>query len=240
MWRRSLGARLGETCTENFEYPFAMQARTPNPPNRCGWCGDDPLYVAYHDEEWGVPLHDDQRLFELLVLEGAQAGLSWITVLRKRGAYRDAFNGFDVARVAAYTDADVARLLANPGIVRNRLKVASAIRNARGVLAIQGEHGSFDRYLWAFVDGLPVRNAWHKLADLPVRTPLSDRLSKDLKQRGFNFVGSTICYSFLQAAGLVNDHLVDCFRYAHLNRPRSPSSTSSTASATRTSVQKRE
>lgn len=179
---------------------------------RCPWCGDDPLYVAYHDDEWGRPLHDDIRLFELLILEGAQAGLSWITVLRKREAYRVAFEGFDPVRVAAYTEADVERLLANPGIVRNRLKILSAIRNARGVLDLQREFGSFDAYLWGYVGGVPVRNAWRTLADLPARTPLSDRLAKDLKKRGFNFVGSTICYAFLQSAGLVNDHLAGCFR----------------------------
>lgn len=193
-----------------------MQSQVPNTTTRCGWCGDDPLYIAYHDQEWGVPLHDDQRLFELLILEGAQAGLSWITVLRKRAAYRAAFDGFDVAKVAAYTDADAARLLANPGIVRNRLKVASATRNAQGVLALQREVGSFDRYLWDFVDGIPVQNTWRTLAELPTRTPLSDRLAKDLKTRGFNFVGTTICYSFLQAAGFVNDHVVGCFRHAEI------------------------
>lgn len=189
-----------------------MNANDHATPRRCGWCGDDPLYIAYHDEEWGVPLHDDRRLFELLVLEGAQAGLSWITILRKRAAYREAFDGFDIATVAAYGEADTARLLANPGIVRNRLKVAAAIRNARGVLAIQRECGSFDRYLWDFVEGVPIRNRWRTLSELPARTELSDRLSKDLKRRGFTFVGSTICYSFLQAAGLVDDHVADCFR----------------------------
>ncbi len=183
---------------------------------RCGWCGDDPLYVAYHDEEWGVPVHDDRHMFELLVLEGAQAGLAWITILRKREAYRKAFRGFDPAKVARFGEKDVARLLADAGIVRNRLKVASAIRNARAYLEVQAEFGTFCAYLWGFVDGRPVVNRWRSLAEIPARTELSDRISKDLKQRGFNFVGSTIIYAHLQSAGLVNDHLVDCFRHREL------------------------
>ena len=182
-------------------------------PIRCAWCGDDPLYQAYHDQEWGVPLHDDQALFELLTLEGAQAGLSWITVLRKRENYRQAFAGFDPAVVARFTEADQAALLANPGIIRNRLKIASTIDNARAFLAIQAEFGSFDAWLWRFVDGQPIQNSLRSLADAPACTPLSDQLSKALKQRGFRFVGSTICYAFMQAAGLVNDHIVDCFRH---------------------------
>lgn len=181
---------------------------------RCGWAGDDPLYVEYHDCEWGVPQHDDRKLFEMLLLEGAQAGLAWITILRKREGYRRAFDGFDPQRIAAYGDAEIERLLADSGIVRNRLKVNSAIRNARAFLAIQEEHGSFDAYLWRFVDGRPIQNRWSSLAEVPASTAESDRLSKDLKQRGCNFVGSTICYAFMQAVGMVNDHTTDCFRHA--------------------------
>jgi DNA-3-methyladenine glycosylase I len=180
---------------------------------RCGWCGDDPLYVAYHDEEWGVPVRDDGHMFELLVLEGAQAGLAWITILRKREAYRKAFRGFDPVKVAKFGEKDVARLLSDAGIVRNRLKIASAIRNARAYLEVQAEFGAFCDYLWGFVDGRPVVNRWRNLAEIPARTELSDRISKDLKQRGFNFVGSTIIYAHLQSAGLVNDHLTSCFRH---------------------------
>jgi DNA-3-methyladenine glycosylase I len=180
---------------------------------RCPWCGDDPLYVAYHDEEWGVPQHDDRVLFEFLILEGAQAGLSWITILRKRENYRRAFDGFDVAKIARYGDAEVARLLADPGIVRNRLKINASIANARAFLEVQREFGSFDAYLWHFVDGRPIRNAWRRIEDLPATSPVSDALSKDLKRRGFKFVGSTICYSLMQAVGLVNDHLAGCFRH---------------------------
>ena len=183
---------------------------------RCQWCGSDPLYVAYHDQEWGVPVHDDRLLFEFLILEGAQAGLSWITILKKRENYRKAFHGFDVRRVARYTEKDVARLLGDAGIVRNRLKIESAIKNARGVLAIQEEFGSLDAYLWNYVDGVSQQNTWKSLAELPAKTELSDQLSKDLKKRGFNFVGSTICYAFMQAVGMVNDHTTDCFRHREL------------------------
>jgi DNA-3-methyladenine glycosylase I len=183
---------------------------------RCTWCGTDPLYVAYHDTEWGVPVHDDRRLFEFLVLEGAQAGLSWITILRKRDAYRAAFDGFDPERVARYDARRVAKLLANPGIVRNRLKVASAVTNARAFLAVQDEFGSFAHYMWDVVDGRPKQNAWWRLKQIPARTPESDRLSKDLVRRGFRFVGSTICYAHMQAVGMVNDHVVDCFRFREL------------------------
>ena len=179
---------------------------------RCAWAGSDPVYVAYHDEEWGVPLHDDGRLFELLILEGAQAGLSWITILRKREAYRKAFDGFDARKVARYTPARIERLLQNDGIVRNRLKVEGAVRNARAFLDVQREVGSFDAYIWGFVGGRPKRNAPRTLKDIPATTPESDAMSRDLKRRGFTFVGSTICYAFMQAAGLVNDHTVDCFR----------------------------
>lgn len=183
---------------------------------RCAWAGNDPLYQSYHDLEWGTPLHDDRLLFEFLILEGAQAGLSWITILRKREAYRRAFAGFDPAVVASFDDAKVAELLVNPGIVRNRLKVASAVGNARAFLAVQEEFGSFDAYLWRFVDGRPVRNAWSRVTDVPARTPLSDNISRDLKSRGFNFIGSTICYAFMQAAGMVNDHTTNCFRWKEL------------------------
>ena len=180
---------------------------------RCGWCGDDPLYVQYHDEEWGVPLFDDRALFEFLVLEGAQAGLAWITVLRKREGYRAAFDNFDPAKVARYSDAKIERLLEDPRIVRNRLKVRSARRNAQAFLAVQEERGSFADYIWNFVDGAPVQNHWRTAAEVPATTPLSDRISKDLRRRGFNFVGSTIVYAHMQATGMVNDHLADCFRY---------------------------
>lgn len=183
---------------------------------RCPWAGSDPLYIAYHDREWGVPVHDDRALFEFLILEGAQAGLSWITILRKREAYRAAFDGFDPALVAAYDDAKVAALLADPGIVRNRLKIAAAVRNARAFLAVQAEFGSFDAYLWRFVDGRPRRNAWRTPAEVPAETAESRALSRDLRRRGFAFTGPTICYALMQAVGMVNDHLVDCFRYAEI------------------------
>jgi DNA-3-methyladenine glycosylase I len=183
---------------------------------RCAWAGSDPLYRAYHDDEWGVPVHDDRLLFEFLILEGAQAGLSWITILRKRAAYRAAFAGFDPARVAAFDEVKQAALLLDAGIVRNRLKIASAVGNARAYLSVQQEFGSFDAYLWRFVEGQPLQNAWQRLEQLPASTPVSDALSKDLKRRGFRFVGSTICYAFMQAVGMVNDHTVDCFRWQQL------------------------
>ena len=185
---------------------------------RCAWCGTDPLYVAYHDDEWGVPVHDDRHLFEMLVLEGAQAGLSWLTILRKRESYRKAFDGFDVESVARYSEADAARLLADPGIVRNRLKIASVIRNARCVLDLQDKHGSLDAFLWRYVDGESVQNTWCSLAEMPAITGQSDRMSRDLKRLGFNFVGSTICYAFMQSVGMVNDHVVGCFRHAEIRR----------------------
>jgi DNA-3-methyladenine glycosylase I len=185
---------------------------------RCAWVGDDPLSVAYHDREWGVPVHDDRVLFEFLVLEGAQAGLSWITILRKRESYRRAFAGFDPARVAAFGARDVRRLLGDAGIVRNRLKIESAVRNAKAFLAVQQELGSFDRFQWQFVGGRPRRNAWTSTKQVPPRTAESDALSKALKQRGFSFVGSTICYAHMQAVGMVNDHTVDCFRYRQVSR----------------------
>jgi DNA-3-methyladenine glycosylase I len=183
---------------------------------RCPWCGDDPLYVAYHDREWGVPQHDDRVLFEFLILEGAQAGLSWITILKKRENYRRAFDGFDPQKIARYGDADVARLLGDAGIVRNRLKIAATINNAGRFLGVQKEFGSFDAYLWQFVDATPIQNRWQDIAEIPATSPVSDALSKDLSRRGFKFVGSTICYSLMQAVGLVNDHLADCFRQQEL------------------------
>jgi DNA-3-methyladenine glycosylase I len=194
---------------------MSMKTKTTTK-KRCGWCGEDPLYVAYHDEEWGVPVRDDRVLFEFLVLEGAQAGLSWLTILRKRENYRRAFHGFDGEKVAAYGEEDVRRLLADPGVVRNRLKIEAAIRNARGVLAIQEECGSLAEYLWRYVEGEPRQNRRRTLADVPARTEASDRMSRDLKKRGFNFVGSTICYAFMQAVGMVNDHVTDCFRHREL------------------------
>ncbi len=178
---------------------------------RCPWAKSE-LMMAYHDEEWGVPVHDDRLLFEFLILEGAQAGLSWETILRKRSAYREAFDQFDPAKVARYSERRLGSLLKNPGIVRNRLKVASAVTNAKAFLKVQEDFGSFDQYIWAFVDGKPIRHRWRSMAEVPARTELSDRISRDLKQRGFKFVGSTIVYAFMQAVGLVNDHLVDCFR----------------------------
>jgi DNA-3-methyladenine glycosylase I len=183
---------------------------------RCAWAGSDPLYQAYHDTEWGVPVHDDRLLFEFLILEGAQAGLSWITILRKREAYRTAFAGFDPESVAIFDSAKIAGLLENPGIVRNRLKVESAVSNARAFLAVREEFGSFDAYLWRFVEGRTVQNAWQQMSDVPATSPVSDALSRDLKRRGFRFVGSTICYAFMQAVGMVNDHTVDCIRWREL------------------------
>jgi len=184
---------------------------------RCGWVGGDPLYVAYHDEEWGVPCHDDRRLFEMLLLEGFQAGLAWITILRKREGFRSAFEGFDPEQIAHYGPEEEARLVADPGIVRNRAKIAAASRNARAFLAVQEEFGSFDRYVWGFVGGAPlVKPRPRSLAEVPATTPESDALSKELKRRGFAFVGSTICYAFMQAVGMVDDHVVGCFRAAPL------------------------
>ncbi len=186
---------------------------------RCAWART-PLSIAYHDEEWGTPLHDDRALFEFLVLEGAQAGLSWETILKKRDNYRRAFGRFDPLRVAGYGPKDTARLLADPGIIRNRLKVTAAIQNAQAFLKIQKEFGSFDAYVWRFVGGRPIVNARKSLHDIPARTPESDALSRDLIARGMRFVGPTICYAFMQAVGMVNDHTVDCFRYAQLAQSR--------------------
>ncbi|MEP5763493.1 MAG: DNA-3-methyladenine glycosylase I [Halieaceae bacterium] len=180
---------------------------------RCTWCGDDELYMAYHDQEWGVPLYDDDSLFEFLMLEGAQAGLAWITVLRKREGYRALFDGFDANKIARYSDRKLDKLLLDARIIRNRLKVYSARQNARAFLAVQEEWGSFSDYMWNFFDGKPIQNRWKSMAELPAHTPLSDTISKDLKKRGFNFVGSTIVYAHMQATGMVNDHTTDCFRH---------------------------
>ena len=181
---------------------------------RCSWCGDDPLYQQYHDNEWGVPCRDDKKLFEFVLLEGAQAGLSWITILRKREAYRSAFADFEVQKVAAFTEKDVERLMNDAGIVRNRLKIASAISNARLFIDIQQEFGSFSDYFWGYVDNQPIVNRWATLGEIPATTELSDLIAKDMKKRGFKFFGSTICYAHMQAMGLVNDHCLDCFRYS--------------------------
>ena len=180
---------------------------------RCVWSGDSELYQAYHDQEWGVPLHDERALFEFLTLEGAQAGLSWITILKKRTAYREAFDNFNVARVARYDERRIETLLQNAGIVRNRLKVKSAVLNAQKFLAVQDEFGSFDQFIWRFVEGKPIQNRWKNLGEIPPSTAVSDAMSKELKRRGFKFVGSTICYAFMQATGMVNDHTTDCFRH---------------------------
>ena len=180
---------------------------------RCAWVGDDPLYVAYHDREWGVPVHDDRTLFEFLILEGAQAGLSWITILKKRENYRRALDGFDVLKIACYDTAKIRALLADPGIVRNRLKIAATIQNAKSFLDVQKEFGSFDAYIWTFMGGKPLLSDWQTNADAPAKTPQSDLMSKDLAKRGFKFVGSTICYAYMQAVGMVNDHSADCFRH---------------------------
>jgi DNA-3-methyladenine glycosylase I len=184
---------------------------------RCDWVPlDNPLYVKYHDEEWGVPVHDDRLLFEFLLLEGAQAGLSWLTVLRKRDNYREAFDRFDPAKVALYENEKIEELLQNPGIIRNRRKVEAAVTNARAFLEVQAKYGSFDAYIWSFVDGKPIVNQWKTMKGIPAATSLSDTISKDLMKKGFKFVGSTIVYSHMQATGMVNDHTVDCFRYKEL------------------------
>jgi DNA-3-methyladenine glycosylase I len=186
------------------------------PVARCPWSASDSLLTSYHDTEWGVPVYDDRLLFEFLILEGAQAGLSWITILKKRAAYREAFDNFYVAKIARYRDAKVEKLLANPGIVRNRLKVRGTVQNARACLAVSKEFGSLHKYLWQFTGGQPIQNDWRHAKDVPASTPVSDAMSKDLKKRGFTFVGSTICYAFMQATGMVNDHLVTCHRYRQL------------------------
>lgn len=189
---------------------------TSTHPTRCAWVSDDQLYCDYHDREWGVAVHDDRLLFEFLTLEGAQAGLSWITVLRKRESYRVAFDGFDPAIVARFDEQKQAELLQNPGIIRNRLKIASTISNARAFLQVQEQFGSFDAYLWRFVEGRPIQNAWRSIKEVPASTAVSDSLSRDLKKLGFRFVGSTICYAMMQAIGMVNDHTIDCFRWQEL------------------------
>lgn len=187
---------------------------------RCGWVSDDPLYLRYHDEEWGVPLHDDRRLFEALILDGFQAGLSWLTILKKRENFRKAFDDFDALKISRYSEKKFDRLMNDAGIVRNRLKIRAAIDNAKAYLAVRKEFGSFDTYIWQFVDHKTIVNKWKKLKDLPPKTPVSDRMSKDMKDRGFRFVGSTICYAFMQASGLVNDHTTDCFRYNQVLRAK--------------------
>lgn len=181
--------------------------------HRCSWSTNEDIYIRYHDEEWGVPVHDDRKLFEFLILEGAQAGLSWITILKRREAYRDAFDQFDPEKVARYDAAKIEELLQRPDLIRNRLKINSAVTNAQAFLKVQEEFGSFDKYIWSFVDGKPIQNKWKKLNEIPAQTPLSVKISKDLKKRGFKFVGPTIVYAHMQATGMVNDHLVDCFRY---------------------------
>ena len=182
-------------------------------PTRCAWCTSDPLYITYHDHEWGVPVHNDRKLFEMLTLEGAQAGLSWLTILRKRSNYKKAFDNFNPVKVARYDARKVKSLLKNVGIVRNRLKIAATISNAKAFIAVQKEFGTFNNYIWQFVGGKPLKNKRRSLKDIPPTTPESDAMSKDLKKRGFRFVGSTICYAFMQAVGMVNDHTTDCFRY---------------------------
>jgi len=183
---------------------------------RCEWAGSDPLYLAYHDQEWGVPVHEDRKLFEMLLLEGAQAGLAWITILRKREGYRRAFDGFDPVKIARYSDKRLEKLRDDEGIVRNRLKIAAARTNAKAFLEIQEEFGSFDEFIWSFTGGEPILNHWRSLSELPATTPESDAMSRDLKKRGIKFAGSTICYAFMQAVGMVNDHVVSCFRYKEL------------------------
>ncbi len=190
-----------------------MAARLEQNQHRCAWVGDDPRMIAYHDEEWGVPLRDDRKLFEFLILEGMQAGLSWSTILNKRDNFRRAFHDFDPVKIARYTARDVKRLLADAGIIRNRLKIAAAITNAQRFLEVQEEFGTFDRYIWQFVGGKPIQHCFKSIREIPARTKESDALSEDLKQRGFKFVGSTIVYAHMQATGMVNDHTVDCFRY---------------------------
>ena len=190
------------------------------PEQRCSWCGENNFYVAYHDLEWGVPLHDDQKLFEFLILEGAQAGLSWLTILKKRDAYRKAYYQFDPDKVSRFNSRSIERLLNNAGIVRNRLKIEASIDNARAFLTVQEEFGSFDKFIWQYVNHQPRQNRWRRLRDIPASTDISIQMSKDLQQRGFRFVGPTICYAFMQAVGMVNDHVVDCFRYKQVAKTK--------------------
>jgi len=185
---------------------------------RCTWPGEDPLYIRYHDREWGVPVHSDRKLFEFLVLEGAQAGLSWITVLKKRAAYRAAFDNFDFNKVACYNETKIKQLLNNPGIIRNKLKIRSAISNASAFIDVRKEFGTFNKYIWQFVDGKPVQNKFSSMQQIPAKTALAEQISKDLKKRGFNFVGPTIIYAHMQATGMVNDHVVGCFRYKDIKK----------------------
>ena len=201
--------------------------------NRCEWCLQDPLYVDYHDREWGVPLRNDRRLFEMLILEGAQAGLSWLTILRKRENYRKAFDSFDPEKMAAYTASDVRRLMSDTGIVRNRLKIAAAIQNARSYLDILKTHGSFGDFIWRYVDNRPIINHWRRLAEIPAATAESNRMSKDLRKAGFKFVGPTICYAFMQSVGMVNDHVVECFRHAIIAGDQPPGTGGSRSTTSR-------
>ena len=187
---------------------------------RCSWCGKDALYVAYHDQEWGVPLLDEQKLFDFLILEGAQAGLSWLTILKKRDAYRKAYYQFDIEKVARFNSRSIERLMNNPGIVRNRLKIEASINNARAFIEVQNEFGSFDKFIWQYVDHQPIQNQWKRLRDIPALTRESEQMSKDLQQRGFRFVGPTICYAFMQAVGMVNDHVTGCFRHKQVARSK--------------------
>ena len=185
--------------------------------NRCDWVPDDEIYIKYHDEEWGVPVHDDRKLFEMIILEGAQAGLSWSTILKRRENYRKAFDNFDPEKVVDYGEEKIEKLLQNEGIIRNRLKIESAVNNAKQFLKIQDEFGSFDNYIWKFVDGSPIIKEWRSIKDIPAKTDTAEDMAKDLKKKGFKFIGPTICYAFMQSVGMVNDHTVDCFRYEEIN-----------------------
>ena len=193
-----------------------MNFMTNQKKNRCGWVGSDPLMRAYHDEEWGSPVHDDQGLFEMLILEGAQAGLSWSTILKRREGYRKAFMNFDVEKVARFSETDFERLIENKEIIRNKLKIRSAINNAQQFIKVQKEFDSFNNYIWSFVDNKPIHNQFKLLSEIPTSTPLSEQISKDLKKRGFNFIGPTICYALIQSIGMVNDHLISCYRYKEI------------------------
>jgi DNA-3-methyladenine glycosylase I len=210
------GAAPSGMCQEIYGRDRSERSMTAKELRRCGWGESDPMYSRYHDKEWGVPAHNDRRLFEMLILEGTQAGLSWLIVLRKREEYRKAFDNFDASRIARYTEKKVQKLLSNPGIIRNRLKITAAIDNAKAFLKVQKEFGSFDKFLWSFVGGKPMQNRFKRLKEIPSRTPQSDAMSRELKKRGFRFVGSTICYAFMQAVGMVNDHVVSCYRHKEI------------------------
>ena len=212
----SPGAAPGGICRVIHGKDRPERSVTAKELKRCGWGESDPMYLRYHDEEWGVPVHNDRRLFEMLILEGTQAGLSWLIVLRKREEYRKAFDNFDASRIARYTEKRVRKLLLNPGIIRNRLKIAATIDNAKAFLKVQKEFGSFDKFLWSFVGGAPSQNRFKRLREIPSRIPQSDAMSRELKKRGFRFVGSTICYAFMQAVGMVNDHIVSCYRHKEI------------------------